>query len=191
MKLQDNHTGRKSSHCAWQIHYPLVFPVKYRKVLLDEEVTRIIQETAVRIEERYPLEMEALGTDNNHRHLLCSAHPIVAPGRLVQIFKSITAREIIRRQPAVKCELWGGGGILVGKVLRGDGEGTRQLADGGTVCSTARLSQRRCPTTETLQPLRYPVSLLRGSSLNFAQMGNITVMSASSQSSILLRLSFS
>jgi len=108
MKLQDDNTVRKSSHCAWQIHYHIVFPVKYRKVLLDEAVTKIIKETAVSIEERYPIEIEALGTDKNHIHVLCSAHPKVAPGRIVQIFKSITAREIFRRQPAVKRELWGG-----------------------------------------------------------------------------------
>jgi len=71
-------------------------------------VTKIIKETAVSIEERYPIEIEALGTDKNHIHVLCSAHPKVAPGRIVQIFKSITAREIFRRRPAVKRELWGG-----------------------------------------------------------------------------------
>ena len=32
----------------------------------------------------------------------------MAPGRIVQIFKSITAREIFRRNPSVKKELWGG-----------------------------------------------------------------------------------
>ena len=53
-------------------------------------------------------EIEALGTDKNHIHVLCSAHPKVAPGRIVQMFKSITAREIFRRRPAVKRELWGG-----------------------------------------------------------------------------------
>ena len=104
MKLQDENKVRKSSHCAWQIHYHIVFPVKYRKVLLDEEVTKIIRETAVSIKERYPIEMEAFGTDKKHIHVLCSAHPKVAPGRIVQIFKSITAREIFRRQPAVKRE---------------------------------------------------------------------------------------
>ena len=108
MKLQDDNTVRKSSHCAWQIHYHIVFPVKYRKALLDEAGTQIIKETAVSIEERYPIEIEALGTDKDHIHVLCSAHPKVAPGRIVQIFKSITAREIFRRHPAVKRELWGG-----------------------------------------------------------------------------------
>ena len=99
---------RKGAHCAWQIHYHLVFPVKYRKALLDEAVTAIIEETAAEIAARFPIEMEAIGTDKNHIHLLCSAHPKMALGRIVQIFKRITAREIFRRKPAVKRVLWGG-----------------------------------------------------------------------------------
>ena len=99
---------RKGAHCAWQIHYRIVFPVKYRKALLDEAVTAIVEETAAEIAERFPIEMEATGTDKNHIHLLCSAHPKMAPGRIVQIFKSITAREIFRRKPAVKRVLWSG-----------------------------------------------------------------------------------
>ena len=99
---------RKGAHCAGQIHYHSVFPVKDRQALLDEAVTTIIQETAAGIAERFPIEMEAIGTDKNHIHLLCGAHPKVAPGRIVQMFKSITAREIFRRKPAVKRVLWGG-----------------------------------------------------------------------------------
>lgn len=45
------------------MHYHIVFPVKYRKVLLDEEVVRIIRETAVGIQERYEVEIEAVGMD--------------------------------------------------------------------------------------------------------------------------------
>ena len=76
--------------------------------MLDDEVTKIIQETANGIEERYEIEMEAIGTDKNHIHLLCGAHPKTAPGRIVQIFKSITAREIFRRNPQIRKDLWGG-----------------------------------------------------------------------------------
>ena len=101
-------TVKKGYHCAWQIHYHIVFPVKYRKALLDSDVTAIIEETAVGISERYAIEIEALGCDRDHVHLLCGAHPKVAPGKIVQIFKSITAREIFRRKPQVKKELWGG-----------------------------------------------------------------------------------
>jgi putative transposase len=103
-----NEKVRKGYHCAWQIHYHIVFPVKYRKALLDSEVTNIIQETAVGIAERYSIEMEAIGCGKDHIHVLCGAHPKVALGKIVQIFKSITAREIFRRKPSVRKELWGG-----------------------------------------------------------------------------------
>ena len=108
MADQRDQEVRKGAHCAWQIHYHIVFPVKYRKALLDGEVTAIIQDTAAEIAERFPIEMEAIGTDKNHIHLLCSAHPKMASGRIVQVFKSITAREIFRRKPAVKRVLGGG-----------------------------------------------------------------------------------
>ena len=103
-----NEKVKKGYHCAWQIHYHIVFPVKYRKALLDPEVAIIIQETAEGIAERHSIEMEAIGCDKDHIHLLCGSHPKVAPGRIVQIFKSITAREIFRRKPSLKKELWGG-----------------------------------------------------------------------------------
>jgi putative transposase len=99
---------RKGYHCAWQIHYHIVFPVKYRKALLDKEVVEIIRETAIGIQERYAIEVEAIGMDKDHIHILCGAHPKVSPGQIVQIFKSITGREIFRRKPSVKKELWGG-----------------------------------------------------------------------------------
>ena len=98
----------KGYHCAWQIHYHIVFPVKYRKALLDDEVVEIIKRTELGIEQRYAIEIEAMGMEKDHIHLLCGAHPKVSPGRIVQIFKSITAREIFRRRPEVKSELWGG-----------------------------------------------------------------------------------
>jgi putative transposase len=99
MADQRDEEVRKGAHYASQIHYHIVFPVKYRKALLDEEVTAIIQETAAEIAERFPIEMEAIGTDKDHIHLFCSDHPKMAPGRMVQVFKSITVREIFRRKP--------------------------------------------------------------------------------------------
>ena len=108
MADQRDEAVRKGAHGAWQIHDHIVFPVQYRQSLLDEEVTTIIRETAAEIAERFPIEMDAIGTDKNHIHLLCSAYPKVAPGRTVPIFKRITARETFRRKPAVKRVLCGG-----------------------------------------------------------------------------------
>ena len=80
--MTDGSIVHKGYHCAWQIHYHIVFPVKYRKALLDSEVTEIIRETAIGIEERYEIEIEALGMDR-HIHVLCGAHFKLSPGRIV------------------------------------------------------------------------------------------------------------
>lgn len=60
--------------------------------------------------------------DKNHIPILGGAHPKVARGRIVQIFKSLTAREIFRRQPAVKRKLWGGEFWLDGYYVATGGE---------------------------------------------------------------------
>jgi len=136
--------------------------VKYRKSLLDEVVTTIIQETAAEIAERFPIEMEAIGTDKNHIHLLCSAHPKVAPDRIVQIFKSITAREIFRRKPAVKQVLWGG-------EFWSDGYYVATVGERANWQTVERYVQRQGQPQEDLRSSEcfssvIPRSLLRGAS---------------------------
>ena len=99
---------QKGYHCAYQIHYHIVFPVKYRKALLTVEIVKSLKEIADGITERYGIEIEHLGSDEDHVHLLCGTHPKYAPGQLVRLFKSITGRELFKRHGWLKKELWGG-----------------------------------------------------------------------------------
>ena len=99
---------KKGNHCAYQTHYHIVFPVKYRKALLEDKLVNYIKELSKEIEERYFLEVESLGCDLDHIHLLCSFHPKYSIGDVVRLFKSITARELFKKYPEVKKELWGG-----------------------------------------------------------------------------------
>ena len=124
-----------------------MFPVKYRKALLDEDVVEIIRETAIGIEERYEIEIETLGMDKDHIHILCSGHPKISPGRMVQIFKSITAREIFQKKPSVKKELWGGEFWTDGYYVATVGE----RADWGTV---EKYIQKQGKPKEELRQLR-------------------------------------
>lgn len=89
-------------------HYHIVFPVKYRKALLDDEVTAYIKEVSKEISFRYEIDFEELGCDQDHIHILCSFHPKYSIGEVVRKFKSITARELFKRYPDLKKALWGG-----------------------------------------------------------------------------------
>ena len=97
-----------SNHCVYDTHYHIVFPVKYRKALLTPHISTAILEIAKDIEERYDITFEKIGTDGDHIHLLCSFHTKYAGGQVVGMFKSITARELFRRYPELRKQLWGG-----------------------------------------------------------------------------------
>ncbi len=98
----------KGYHCAYDTHYHIVFPVKYRKALLSDSVGREIKEISKELEQRYDLEIEQIGCDANHIHLLTSFHPKYSIGDFVRLFKSITARQLFLKFPDVKKDLWGG-----------------------------------------------------------------------------------
>jgi len=53
---------------------------------------KIIEETSGGIPERYAIEMETLGIDENHTHLFFGAYPKTSQGEIVVILKSITTR---------------------------------------------------------------------------------------------------
>lgn len=113
----------RSNHCVYDTHYHLVFPVKYRKALLSQDVVSSIHETLVGIVERYDLTLEQVGDDKNHIHLLISFHPKYSVGEIVRIIKSLTARQLFAQHPWLKKELWGGefwtDGYYVGTVGTG------------------------------------------------------------------------
>ena len=98
----------KSNHCVYDTHFHIVFPVKYRKALLDESTSVAILEIAKEIEERYEINFEKIGTDGNHIHILCSFHPKYSGAQIVGMYKSITARELFKRFPELRKKLWGG-----------------------------------------------------------------------------------
>src|SRR3989344_4795806 len=99
---------QKGHYYAYQTHYHIVFPVKYRKALLSQPIVATLKMVTKELEERYEFEMEQIGCDDNHIHLLTSFHPKYSIGQFVRLYKSITARELFRNHPKLKQELWGG-----------------------------------------------------------------------------------
>jgi len=62
----------------------------------------------VSIGERYEINFIEIGMDEDHVHFLVQSVPSLSPSRIVQLIKSIVAKEIYRAHPEVKKILWGG-----------------------------------------------------------------------------------
>jgi len=88
--------------------YHLVFPAKYRRAVIDEQVDKELRDVCLEIEKRYQIKFLEIGTDEDHVHFLIQAIPRYSVTNLVTMIKSLTAREIFRRCPQVKKQLWGG-----------------------------------------------------------------------------------
>ena len=99
----------KASHCAYKIRYHMVFSVKYRRKLLqDNDHINYIKSICLEIGERYWFDFDAIGTDGDHVHIFVGAAPRYSPSKVMQIVKSITAREFFKKFPEVRKLLWGG-----------------------------------------------------------------------------------
>ena len=96
------------SHNVTVLMYHLVFPAKYRRAVIDAEVDVVLKEACVEIEKRYEVKFLEIGTDRDHVHFLVQSVPMYSVTKLVRMIKSITAREVFRRCPKVKKQLWGG-----------------------------------------------------------------------------------
>jgi len=67
-----------------------------------------MKEVCMEIEKRYEVHFLEIGTDKDHVHLLIQSIPTKSASVIIRLIKSITAREICRRHPEVKENLWGG-----------------------------------------------------------------------------------
>ena len=54
------------------------------------------------------MNFHAIGTDEDHLHILVEAAPRYSPSRIMQVCKSITAIQIFKQFPELKDDLWGG-----------------------------------------------------------------------------------
>lgn len=96
------------SHNVSVLLYHYVCPAKYRRVIFDDSVDKVLIQTCQEISKRYDINILELGTDGEHVHFLIQSVPMLAPQQIVRVIKSITAREIYRLCPNVKKKLWGG-----------------------------------------------------------------------------------
>ena len=96
------------SHNVTVLLYHLVFPAKYRRVVFDKAVWHKVKDICLDIEKRYEIKFLEIGTDEDHVHFLVQSVPMYSVKKIVQMVKSVTAREIFRCCPEIKKKLWGG-----------------------------------------------------------------------------------
>jgi putative transposase len=114
--------AKASAHSVYDLKYHFVWTPKYRKELLTGEVAEAVREIIQSVAEAYDMEIDTMEVMEDHVHVFLSAPPRYSPARVMQIMKSISAREIFARYPWVRRKLWGG-------EFWGDGYFVRSIGD--------------------------------------------------------------
>src|SRR3569832_1107505 len=101
-------TNIHKSHNVTALLYHLVFPAKYRRAVMDADWDQVVKAACLDIEKRYEIKFLEIGSDKDHVHFLVQSVTMYSVKKIVQMIKSITAREVFQRCRQVKKQLWGG-----------------------------------------------------------------------------------
>ena len=97
---------RRTKHAVYDLKYHLVWIPKYRKDILSGEVSKYLKEVFQRIAEEYELRIDTMEVMEEHVHIFVEVPPRYSPAQIVQILKSFSAREVFKKFPKLRKQLW-------------------------------------------------------------------------------------
>jgi len=100
MKLDDN------NHSVFKLYYHLIMSTKYRRKVIDDEISDLLKMKFSKIGENYHITLEEFNHDQDHIHILFRANPNSELSKFINAYKSATSRLVKKDFPSVKAKLW-------------------------------------------------------------------------------------
>ena len=99
---------RRTKHAVYDLKYHLVWIPKYRKHVLSDEVSKHLKGVFQRIAEEYEFRIDTIEVMEDYVHIFVEVPPRYSPAQIVQILKSVSAREVFKKFPRLRKQLWAG-----------------------------------------------------------------------------------
>lgn len=100
MELDNN------NHSVFLLYYHLVLVVKYRKEVIDNNISEYLKDNFVRLMEPKGIKLEEWNQDGDHVHVLFRSVPNVDLSKTINNYKSVSSRLVKRDFPHIKKSLW-------------------------------------------------------------------------------------
>lgn len=95
--------------CVANVKYHIVFCVKYRRKILDGEISIFLKDTILDIAKDKNFKIKAMEIgQSDHVHLFVSAHPKYSIGQIVKWIKGISGIKLFKKFPDLTKKLWKG-----------------------------------------------------------------------------------
>ena len=95
-----------NNHSVFLLYYHLILVTKYRRQVIDDDISDYAKVTFERISESYHITLVEWNHDKDHIHVMFKAHPKTELTKFINAYKSASSRLIKRDFPRVKQFLW-------------------------------------------------------------------------------------
>lgn len=100
MKLDSN------NHSVFSLNYHLILVIKYRRKILNDDISNRLKEIFEYISPNYNITLEEWEHDKDHIHVLFKAHPKSELSKFINAYKSASSRLIKKEFSNMKKFLW-------------------------------------------------------------------------------------
>lgn len=97
---------RSNNHSVFAIRFHLVLVVKYRKKVINDQISIRLKEIFSYIQSGYNITLEEWNHDMDHVHILFRSEPNTNISKFINAYKSASSRLIKKEYPSIKSKLY-------------------------------------------------------------------------------------
>ena len=95
-----------NQHSVYLMYYHLIMVVKYRRKVIDKDISERAKEIFEYIAEGYGIVLEEWNHDKDHVHVMFRAKPSSELSKFINAYKSASSRLLKKDHPEIKDKLW-------------------------------------------------------------------------------------
>ena len=95
-----------NNHSVFAMYYHLIFVVKYRRKVINDEISNRLREIFEYIQPNYNITLQEWNHDKDHVLILFKAQPNTEISKFINTYKSASSRLIKKEYPQIKKQLW-------------------------------------------------------------------------------------
>lgn len=95
-----------NNHSVFALYYHLVLVIKYRRKVIDNDVSNRLKEIFEYIQSNYNITLQEWNHDKDHVYILFKAHPNTEISKFLNSYKSASSRLIKKEFPQIRKSLW-------------------------------------------------------------------------------------
>lgn len=95
-----------NQHSVYLLYYHLIMVIKYRRKVIDQDISLRGKEIFERIGAGYGITLEEWNHDEDHVHIMFRAKPSSEISKFINAYKSASSRLLKKEYPEIRDKLW-------------------------------------------------------------------------------------